>query len=375
MDLQIHELVGATHDATWLPWAVQYFFLIGISATALLLSLPAFVLPRNRALSQGRLALMVAVTSGITGPVALLADLHQPLRFWHFYAYTHTTSWMAWGAWIVPLYVTFLVLFAWAVHRPALYARGKEAWRFAWLFRGLSLGGSANTFAPSLGIGAGIFALGVLTYTGAEVSVVAARPLWNTPFLPLQFLVTGLVGGLGVMLVLNRMLLDDLALERRMNHELSLVLAVAAASGAAWYVLALSGISPKHNAALASVAGFTVWRHIAGWGSFSVALVFAIAIIRPVGTGWLTGLVAILIAWMFRWIVFMGGQAVPKVGSGLYDSLVLASLESLMGVIGTFGLWIFLIIAYTTFVPWVEARPPHEREPDEALAHPQSSHS
>lgn len=375
MDLQIHELVGATHDTAWLPWAVQYFFLIATSATALLLSLPAFVLRRKTALPLGRVALMVAVTTGITGPVALLADLHQPARFWHFYAYTHTTSWMAWGAWIVPLYVVFLLLFAWAVHRPACYVRGQSEWRFAWLFRWLSMDGPGNAFAPLLGIGAAVFALAVLTYTGAEVYIVRARPLWNTPLLPLQFLVTGFAGSLGMMLVLNRVLLKDAALERRMNHQLALTLAVVTVLGAAWFVIAISGISPRHSAALASVAGFDIWHRIAWWAAASLAVPFAIATIRPVGTGWLTGLIAIHAAWMFRWTVFMGGQAVPKVGSGLYDSLMPTGLAGLMGIVGTFGLWFFLVIVYTTFFPWEETQPPHYRRPDGATPYPQSSHS
>ena len=56
----------------------------------------------------------------------------------------------------------------------------------------------------------------------------------------------------------------------------------------------------------------------------------------------------------------MGGQAVPKVGSGLYDALMPTGIEGLMGVIGTFGLWIFLLILYTTFVPWAEADLPDD---------------
>jgi len=332
-------------------------------------------LRREATLPFARVALMVAVTTGITGPVALLADLHQPARFWHFYAYSHTTSWMAWGAWIVPLYVAFLLLFAWAVHRPDFSLRGQDDWRFAWLFRVLSLGGSGNAFAPLLGIGAAVFALGVLTYTGAEVYVVRARPLWNTPFLPLQFLATGFVGSLGVMLVLNRALLNDKALERRINRDLALTLAVVATLGAAWFLVAMSGISPRHSAALASVAGFTAWQQIALWGALSIAIPFAIATLRPVGTGWLTGLIAIHAAWMFRWTVFMGGQAVPKVGSGLYDSLMPTGLAGLMGVVGTFGLWVFLLIVYTTFIPWARAGLPNKRHPDNATPHLQSSHS
>ena len=63
METQVHELVGAVHDAAWQPWAVQYFFLIAISVTALLVTLPAFVFGKSADLRAARLALMVAVTT------------------------------------------------------------------------------------------------------------------------------------------------------------------------------------------------------------------------------------------------------------------------------------------------------------------------
>ncbi|KEO50819.1 NrfD/PsrC family molybdoenzyme membrane anchor subunit [Thioclava pacifica] len=353
--MEIHELVGAVHDAAWLPWAVQYFFLIAISTTAFLMALPTFVLGNEDGLPRARLALMVAVTTGITAPIALLADLHQPFRFWEFYAYTHTTSWMAWGAWIVPVYVGGVIAFAWALHRPALHAMGQENWRFAWVFRWLALGGETNWFVIPLGLITGAAALGILTYTGMEVMIVRARPLWNTPLLPLQFAATGFVGALGMMLMLERVLDHSKTLEVRLNRQLVFALAVVGGLGAIWFTLARSGLSSAHTEALTSVAGFTVWRMIAIWGGLAIAVPFVIALIQPAHTGWLTGLIAIHAAWMFRWTVFMGGQAVPKVGSGLYDALMPTGVAGLLGVIGTFGLWLFLLIAYTTFMPWTEA--------------------
>lgn len=367
--MQIHELVGAVHDAAWLPWAVQYFFLIALSVTALLMSLPGFALGRERALPRARLALMTAVTTGITAPIALLADLHQPGRFWEFFVYSNPTSWMALGAWLLPVYVALVILFAWAVHRPQFYAWGREDWRFSWLFRWLALGSPENAFARWLGLGAGVFALGVLLYTGMEIAVIRSRPLWNTPFIPLQFAATGFVGALGVMLVLERVLCRDGALEAGLNRRLAVALAVVGLLGLAWLGVALSGLFPRHAEALASVAGFPVWHELALWGGAAIAVPFVIALIAPYSSGWVTGLVAIHAAWMFRWTVFMGGQAVPKVGSGLYDALMPTGIAGLMGVIGTFGLWLFLLIAYTTFLPWTDAGvPPAARHPSEAPA-------
>ena len=368
--MQIHELVGAVHEAAWLPWAVQYFFLIGMSTTALFFTFPAFVLGRASSLPLARLALITAVTTGISGPVALLADLHQPGRFWEFFVYTHATSWMAWGAWIVSAYVTLLLLYAWAVNRPALYRWGQDTWRFAWLFRFIAFGSPANGFTRLIGVAAGLAALGILTYTGMEVAVVHSRPLWHTPLLPFQFAATGAVGALGVMLVLGRLFATGQRVEAAMNRRLALCLGVVAIIGVLWFAIAFSGISQSHTEALTSVAGFTVWQRIAMWATAAIVIPFVIALIAPARSGWITGLIAIHAAWMFRWTVFMGGQAVPKVGSGLYDALMPTGIEGLMGVIGTFGLWIFLLIVYTTFVPWAEADLPDDPSTSSAPTQP-----
>ena len=181
--MQIHELVGAVHEAAWLPWAVQYFFLIGMSTTALFLTFPAFVFwdakflpapcPAGADHSRDDRHFRPRL---LCWPICI-----SRVAFWEFFVYTHATSWMAWGAWIVSSYVTLLLLYAWAVNRPAFYRWGQDDWRFAWLFRFLAFGSPANGFARLIGIGAGVAALGILTYTGMEVAVVYSRPLWHTP--------------------------------------------------------------------------------------------------------------------------------------------------------------------------------------------------
>ena len=47
--MQISELLTPVYDAAWLPWAVQYFFLVGISATTALTAASAFGKPGSPA--------------------------------------------------------------------------------------------------------------------------------------------------------------------------------------------------------------------------------------------------------------------------------------------------------------------------------------
>ncbi|TWA72920.1 tetrathionate reductase gamma subunit [Azospirillum brasilense] len=353
MDNHIVEVINVTREVAWLPWAVQYFFLIGLSVGGLLLSLPGYAFARQDWRALGRTALLVALTCGLAAPVALLSDLHQPGRFWHFYVVLRPTSWMWWGSIFIPLYVTGLLVYGWACFREELQAHGRVDSRLAALYRLAALGGGRN---DALIRAAGLFALAgallVALYTGAEVAVVKARPLWHTPFLPVQFLMTALAGAGGLVLVLNRFAAgNDRAVEVRANRLLAGFLGGVMLVGGLWLALGLFGLDATHAEALGSVAGSEAWRVTAVWAVAATALPFAIAVAKPAGTGLLTGLIALHGAWMFRWTVFIGGQTVPKTGAGFYDYALPAGPEGLLGIVGTAGLWLFLLIALTAILP------------------------
>lgn len=353
MDTQILEVINVTREAAWLPWAVQYFFLIGLSVGGVLLSLPGYAFARDGWRPLGRLALIVALTCGLAAPVALLSDLHQPGRFWHFYVVFRPTSWMWWGSLFIPLYIGALLLYGWACLREELWAHGRIDSRLAGLYRLAALGGGRN---DRLIRAAGLLVLAgaalVALYTGVEVAVVKARPLWHTPFLPLQFLTTALAGAGGLVLILNRVVGGaDRRVEMLGNRLLAGALAAVMLCGGLWLGLGLSGLDTGHAAALESVAGSEAWRVTAVWAVAATVVPFVIAIGWPAGTGWLTGLIAVHSAWMFRWTVFIGGQTVPKTGAGFYDYALPAGPDGLLGIVGTAGLWLFLLILLTSVLP------------------------
>lgn len=353
MDTQILEVINVTREAAWLPWAVQYFFLIGLSVGGVLLSLPGYAFARDGWRPLGRLALIVALTCGLAAPVALLSDLHQPGRFWHFYVVFRPTSWMWWGSLFIPLYIGALLLYGWSCLREELWAHGRIDSRLAGLYRLAALGGGRDDRLIRV---AGLLVLAgaalVALYTGVEVAVVKARPLWHTPFLPLQFLTTALAGAAGLMLILNRTVGGaDRRVEVLGNRLLAGALAAVMLCGGLWLGLGLSGLDAGHAAALESVAGSEAWRVTAVWAVAATVVPFVIAIGWPAGTGWLTGLIAVHSAWMFRWTVFIGGQTVPKTGAGFYDYALPAGPDGLLGIVGTAGLWLFLLILLTSALP------------------------
>lgn len=355
MNSQIIEVLNVTRGVAWLPWAVSYFFLIGLSYCSFMLTLPYFVFGRAQHEKLGRLALLGALVCGLTAPVALLADLHGPGRFYHFYLYFQPQSWMSWGSFFIPVYLIGLLLYAWLALRGdfAVLGQGGAAW-LTRLYRFAGRGGAApRTAIAAAALMSFVGAVQVALYTGMEVMVVQARPLWNTPFLPPQFAMTAFVGAIGLLLLFNRFIGSrDTPLEVSLNRLLVLALAVVLALGGAWLFVSLSGISPSHSIAFSQVAGMPQWQLTAVWAVLATVLPMALAIWRPASSGLITGLIALHSAWMMRWTILIGGQDIPKTGAGLYDYHLPLGNDGLLGIVGTMGLWIALLILMLEYLPW-----------------------
>lgn len=326
--MSVLEVINVTRGVTWLPWAVQYFFLIGLSAACFFMSMRASLSGRAGLVRFGRLALIGALVCGLVAPVALLADLHQPGRFWRFYAHPNLKSWMAWGAFFIPGYLGGLIAYAFAVWKPMPALLRPAAWLTA------------------------VFAVLILLYTGMEVMVVRARPLWNTPLLPVQFAVTAVTGAAGLVLVFDRLMRGhDAATERAAGRWLMASLIATVLVGALWFLLGITGLSPTHAAALASVSGHEQWQMTALWAALATLVPLALMWWKPVGLGWLVGLIGLHAAWMFRWTVFIGGQTVPKTGAGLYTYHLPLGHDGLTGIAGTFGLWVAALVVISALLP------------------------
>jgi tetrathionate reductase subunit C len=79
--MTINELLAPDQPITWLPWAVQYFFLIGLAYGALWLgAADLWRKAPDRRLQT--LAAVLMMGAGLVAPIALTADLHQPARAW-----------------------------------------------------------------------------------------------------------------------------------------------------------------------------------------------------------------------------------------------------------------------------------------------------
>ena len=346
------EILGLGRPAAWLPWAVTYFFLIGVSTASFFLALPGFVWRHPAWRGMSRQALLAALVCGLAAPVALLADLHQPGRFLNFYLHPQAGSWMAWGAFFIPLYLAGLLLFAWLCLRPQLAQMAQQGGRWAGLYGRLAYGGHEQPGA--IRAAAGLAALGaglVLLYTGMEVMVVQARSLWHTPILPLLFVVTAFIGALGMIALFEavggRCPVNTVLIHRWLPRAVQASLGLVAL----WLVSGLSGLSTPAADALAAMQGSFGWWMTGLWWLGSSLLLLWLLRAGPDALA-LPALLALHAAWLVRWIVFIGGQGLPKLGATRPAYFLTLSPDSLLGIVGMAGLCVAIYILLTGFIPW-----------------------
>jgi len=353
MGSQIVELINVTQDISWLPWGVLYFFLIGISYAGFFLSMPAFVFGRSQYEGMARIALVVALTCGIAAPIALVADLHMPIRFYSFYIHFTPGSWMSWGSWFLSSYLAGLVIYAWLIYRPglAMLAKSKNGITGT-LFK--ILGGKTSTQIIKLtGLFTALAATLVVIYTGAEMAIVATRSLWHSPFMPLLFLSTALTGAGGLTLVLSNIFNradENKIIQVGLVRYIVLTSILTASLVVAWLVAGFVG---------ASVSGVALMRLATEYNPLSFWLLWiALGTLAPLllikSHPVIAGALALFGAWIFRWSMFIDGQRIPKTGSGFFAYDIPWGSEGLLSLIGTFGLWVLLVMAVTTFLPWRE---------------------
>ena len=136
---------------------------------------------------------LVSFLSIAVGGAILVVDLGRPLQFWRAFVNVRT-SWISWGAWSDLIFLTvggLLVL-------PALSLGGSES------FSGLGWdphGGDGAGLA--LEIIAGVAAVVVMTYAGAVLARPRSIPYWNSPAVPLQFLLSSAAMSVAVVLLIE----------------------------------------------------------------------------------------------------------------------------------------------------------------------------
>ncbi|MDR1264862.1 MAG: polysulfide reductase NrfD [Propionibacteriaceae bacterium] len=167
-------------QTTWGSLVVIYLFIAGVGAGAYLTAWWA----ERRGLSD-RVAVVGRRLAGplvALGALLLVFDLGAGLTHpWRIvWLYTHPTSMMSLGIWILSVFMVLAVIDGYA---SLVKFRGRRLPRLR-----------------ALGTVAAVTAVGVMVYTGLLLGVIGAVPFWNNPALPLLFLVSALSTGMAATL-------------------------------------------------------------------------------------------------------------------------------------------------------------------------------
>lgn len=315
--LMINEVLAHPQDVTWLPWAVQYFFFIGIAACSALLACGL----RGRHTALERLTLLIGLTCAIAAPLALTADLHQTARVWHFYAWPTPWSWMPWGALFLPLFTGFIGLWFIAATVENIYGK-----TFAW--------------TRWMAYACALTAIGLLLYTGREVSVVRARPIWFSWWFPLAMFLSALQALLALLIAATR----TPPLQQKLARGLLVILGLLGITLAMWISGdTLSGAALRHWLEWPQAQTLaTGWAVL--WLLALMVALFALKRPLPLAGGIALTLASMALSWLMRWTLLIEGQTLPKYNALFNPYTLPMGTDGLLAIVGTFGLWMALLI-------------------------------
>lgn len=167
------------HHMPWTGTYAIYFFVIGISAALFFFSTLSWYREEFRPLRTS--AFYASFVLLAIGGLLLIGDLSKPLRFLYILNpfYLNFKSPLAWGS-------VLLLLFGAVSVGYFLMMRKKDESK-----------GHEKKIRVLAVIGA-LLGLALPIYTGFDLSVHQARPIWNSPLMPVLFVALSLVSGAAV---------------------------------------------------------------------------------------------------------------------------------------------------------------------------------
>lgn len=371
--MNISEILIQPQATSWLPWAVQYFFYIGSSYAAAILFLIALCF-EDKTSHRVRSALVLVLAIGaIVGPLALTGDLHQPGRAWHFFTHITPWSWMSLGSLFLPLFSTLAVVTAWLYLRDDLAQCKQSPYRVVQSFAILTLGSWSLSKRSMVAIAAvtSLSGLTIALYTGAEIAIVASRPLWHQPAAPLLWFITAFLGAIGLTALILALLPTsthpqsditsmDLSLFKR-----SMIISTLLA----FILLPLWASNNPHFTLYANQE----WLIRLSTLSFSfIATLLLALILIPSKTTYLSNdrpriskkkliliaLSTLFCCWYLRWVTMMDVQSIAKYDVGPFQYQLPLGQEGLLSILGMFGLWLALAVLSSELINSKKNNPP-----------------
>ncbi|CNF96850.1 tetrathionate reductase subunit C [Yersinia enterocolitica] len=204
----------------------------------------------------------------------------------------------------------------------------------------------------------GLSAISILLYTGREVSILRAQPLWFSLWLPLFIFLTACQA---IPSLLALWLWREPQYQRPLARWQLISLVVLAWVTLLWVYSDklwasgdnLSAQALRHWAVQSPfIALFPValWLLLFGLALFNGRKTLSTPVIAT------QALSALTLCWSVRWLLLMETQTLPKYNVLANPYTLPLGSEGLLAIIGTFGLWVVAIIAIREGVKWLEQK-------------------
>lgn len=311
---------GNTAQYTEIAWGwpiAVYLFLAGLSAGSLMTALLVKWIEGNDTPPWDGLikaGALIAPPAIILGLGLLVIDLGKPLYFWLLMLHYQLASVMSIGVILLVVYTPLSLIFTAAIFKHHLE---EAAWSASWFRPLLPLVEKLERVRSIEGV---MFFLAacVATYTGFLLSAIVAKPLLNTPLLPLLFLVSGLSAGIAANVLVGLTIFRSTVEEENLKYLLALDLRVIPFELFTLFLLFVGMY--YHGGAYADIARAALttgpWAVVFWVGVVGAGLVLPVAIavtslhghVYRLGTVLFNSAVALLGVVLLRFYVLYAGQ-------------------------------------------------------------------
>ena len=173
-----------------------YFYLTGLSAGSFIISTLAYGFGFEKFKPLGKVGVVIATILLVAAPMFLLLHAGRPLRAWHLFVYLNGTSPISWGSFLLTIYPINCIIYGY------------------FMFRG------NKKLTRTFGLIGIPLALMVHGYTGFILSFAKAHALWRSSIMPILFLTSAMVSGLGMMILVTIIKDKFFSEEGKVNTEL-----------------------------------------------------------------------------------------------------------------------------------------------------------
>lgn len=359
----------------WSILIATYPFVTGLVAGAFIVSALVYVFNQDKFKPVGKLALITSLVFLILSFLPLVSHLHQPQRAIEIITTPSFSSAMAGFGYIYNFYLIVAALETLFLFRVDCVKRRENSKGILRVIYSILSFGTHDTSSKAtsrdmqivkllaiIGIPTAILFHG---YVGFIFGAVKANPLWSTPLMPIIFIMSAIVSGVALLIVVY----SGAAFFSGRNPLESVISSLAILLG--WFLLLDLSIHVLEELyrAYERTASWPIieetlfhqlyWTHL--WGEYILGAAIPLVLIaipqvrRSAKYMILTSILVLVGIFSMRWNVVIGAQLISRTGEGfLTYTPPLIGRESILSVAAIFSMSLFLLILFTSILPWRE---------------------